>query len=117
MKETLPPRYAKDVTLDEIADDIGGGYHKITPEFLKVRSPDDMIDRGIGVFRLWGMAHRPELVGVDREVKLEGDTTRVIYHTPVGSVSCKIVYTEEMRKAGISIPWISEYVIKESERL
>jgi hypothetical protein len=99
--------------LDEIADFIGGGYHKIVPEFLNVRSPEDNIDRGLGVYRLWGMAYRPELVGVDRQVKKEGDTTTVTYHTPVGSVTCKILYTEEMRRAGASITWISEPVIKE----
>jgi len=110
--KTLPSKYREDITLDEIADDLGGGYHKITPEFLKVRSPDDMIDRGIGVYRLWGMPHRAELSGVEREVKQQGDTTQVSYHTPIGSVSCKIVYTEEMKRAGISIPWIAEHVIK-----
>jgi hypothetical protein len=110
---TLPSRYPKGITLDGIADDLGGGYHKITPEYLNVRSPDDMIDRGIGIYRLWGMAHRSELVGVDREVKREGDVTEVTYHTPVGTVSYKTVFTEEMRRAGISISWIFEHVIKE----
>ena len=113
MRRTLPPPFKQDATLDEVADYIGGGYHKIVPEFLKVRSPDDTIDRGLGVYRLWGMAYRPELVGVDREVKTEGDATLVTYHTPVGSVSCKILYTEEMKRAGASITWISEPVIKE----
>jgi len=113
MRGTLPPPFKQDATLDEVADYIGGGYHKIVPEFLKIRSPEDNIDRGIGIFRLWGMAYRPELVGVDREVKKEGDTTLVTYHTPVGSVSCKILYTEQMRQAGISMTWITEHVIKE----
>jgi hypothetical protein len=58
LRGTLPPKYQKGITLDEIADDLGEGYHKITPEFMKVRSPDDMIDRGIDVYRLWGMPHR-----------------------------------------------------------
>jgi hypothetical protein len=48
-----------------------------------------------------------------REVKKEGDSTLVTYHTPLGSVSCRILYTEEMRRAGASITWISEHVIKE----
>lgn len=113
MRGTLPAKYRKDATLDEIADDIGGGHHKIVPEFLKVRSPEDNIDRGIGVYRLWGMAYRPELVGVEREVEKEGDFTRVTYHTPIGSVSCKILYSEEMKRAGASITWISEHVLKE----
>ena len=113
MRGTLPPPFKPDATLDEVADYIGGGYHKIVPEFLKVRSPEDNIDRGLGVFRLWGMAYRPELVGVERDVKREGDATTVIYHTSVGSVSCKLLYTEEMKRAGVSIIWIAEPVIKE----
>ena len=113
MRGTLPAKYGKDATLDEIADDIGGGYHKIVPEFLKVRSQEENIDRGLGVYRLWGMAYRPELVGVEREVRKEGDFTLVTYHTPIGSVSCKILYSGEMRRAGASITWISEHVLKE----
>ena len=50
---------------------------------------------------------------MEREVKKEGDTTLVTYHTPVGSVSCKILYSEEMKRAGASITWITEHVIKE----
>ena len=113
MRGTLPKPFKQDASLDEIAHYIGGGYHKIVPEFLKVRSPEDNIDRGIGVYRLWGMAYRPELVKVDREVKREGDATLVTYHTPIGSVSCKYIYTEEMKRAGVSITWITEHVIKE----
>jgi len=113
MRGTLPPPFKQDASLDEIADTIGGGYHKIVPEFLKARSPEDNIDRGIGVYRLWGMAYRPELVGVNREVRREGDATLVTYHTPIGSVSCKYIYTEEMKRAGASITWITEHVIKE----
>lgn len=113
MRGTLPKPFKQDASLDEIADYIGGGYHKIVPEFLKVRSPEDNIDRGIGVYRLLGMAYRPELVGVDREVRKEGDATLVTYHTPIGSVSCKYIYTEEMKRAGASITWITEHVLKE----
>ena len=83
----------------------------MVPEFR--RTPEDDLNRGLGLFHLRGRVYRPELVGVDREVKEEGDTTTVTYHTPVGSVSCKILYNEEMRRAGISISWISEHVIKE----
>jgi hypothetical protein len=115
MRGTLPSRFKREATLDEVADFIGGAYHKIVPEFLKARTPEDNIDRGLGVYRLYGMAYRPELVGVDREVKKEGDTTTVTYHTPVGSVSCKILYTGDMKRAGASITWMSEPVIKDPE--
>lgn len=112
MRGALPRPFKQEATLDEVADYIGGGYHKIVPEFLKIRSLEDNIDRGIGVYRLWGMAYRPELIGVDREVKKEGDITTVAYHTPIGSVSCKILYSDEMKRAGASITWITEHIIK-----
>jgi hypothetical protein len=110
-RATLPPKYRKDATIDEIADDIGGAYHKVVPEFR--RTPEDDLNRGLGLFYLRESAYRPELVGVEREVKEEGDAIKVTYHTPVGSASCKILYTDEMRRAGISISWILEHVIKE----
>jgi hypothetical protein len=115
LQGTLPAKYRRGVTLDEIADDIGGGYHKIVPDFLNARSPEDTIDRGLGIFRLKGMPYRAELAGVEREVKKEGNATFVTYHTPLGSISCKILYTEEMRRAGVSITWISEHVIKDPQ--
>ena len=111
-RDSALPRYPPGATQDDIADDIGGGYHKIVPDFLSARFPEDTIDRGLGMYRLWGMPYRAELSGVEREVKKEGEATRVIYHTPVGSVSCKILFTEEMRKAGVSISWLSEHLIK-----
>jgi hypothetical protein len=112
---TLPKKSGRGATLDEIADEIGGGYHKIVPQFLNVRSPEENIDRGIGIYRLREMAHRPELVGVEREVKVEGPETRVAYHTPVGSVSFKTVLNEEMKNSGVSLSWIAEHVIKGPE--
>lgn len=110
---TLPAKY-KGWPIDKIADDVGGGYHKIIPEWLKLeRSPEDNIDRGLGISNLWGMAYRADLVGVDRKWKKEGDITTVTYHTPVGSVSCKILFNEDMRRRGASITWVAEHVIKE----
>lgn len=111
---TLPPKY-QGYTLEQIYDDLGVAHHKIVPEFLKVRLEEDIVDRGLGLYRLWGMAYRVELQNVERVVKKEGDMTLVEYHTPVGSVSCKILFTEEMRRAGASITWIDEHVIKKPE--
>ncbi len=48
-------------------------------------------------------------------MKKEDQATLVTYHTPVGSASCKYVYTEEMEQAGVSIAWITEHVIKNTK--
>jgi len=112
---TLPQKYRSGATLDEIADDIGGAYHKVVGDYLYARTPEDHLDRAIGVQYRWGLPYKREFVGVDREVKKEGDITEVIYHTPLGSVSSKTKYTDEMKRAGISIAWKSERVIKRPE--
>jgi hypothetical protein len=112
---TLPPQYGPNATTARIADDLGVGHHRIVPEFLKTRTPDDTIDRGLGIFRLRGFAYRAELTGVDRVVRQNDGATIVEYHTPVGSVSCTMTFTEEMLDAGASISWIDEHVIKRPE--
>ena len=116
LRGTLPAGYGPEATTAEIADGLGVGHHRIIPEFLKVRTPDDTIDRGLGIFRLGNLAYRAELHNVDREVRVSDDgVTDVTYHTPIGSVACRITFTREMRESGASITWIDEHVIKRPE--
>jgi hypothetical protein len=112
---TLPPGYGPDAPTTQIADDLGVAHHRIIPEFLKIRTADDSIDRGLGIFRLRGFAYRADLTNVDRVVRAQDGSTVVEYHTPVGSVSCKMTLTEEMLASGASISWIDEHVIKRPE--
>ncbi len=113
---TLPKPYGPGTPTSRIADDLGVAHHRIIPEFLKTRTPDDTIDRGLGLFRgLPGFAYRAELTNVDRVVRQDNGSTVVEYHTPVGSVSCRMTFTEEMLASGASISWIDEHVIKRPE--
>ena len=112
---TLPKPYGPDTPTSRIADDLGVAHHRVVPEFLKVRSSDDTIDRGLGIFRLPGFAYRAELAHVDRVVRRENGSTVVEYQTPVGTVSCKMTFTEEMLESGASISWLDEHVIKRPE--
>ena len=112
---TLPPEYGPAATTTRIADDLGVAHHRIIPEFLKTRTADDSIDRGLGIFRLRGFAYKAELTNVERVVRAENGSTVVEYHTPVGSVSCTLTLTEEMLASGASISWIDAHVIKRPE--
>ena len=105
---TLPAPY-RGASLREITDDMGVGYHAVIPNFVDVRTPDDTVDRCLGVYRLRGMCFETRLREVEREVSFEGDATRVTYHTPVGSVSCRFSYTAAMKEAGASISWCDEH--------
>jgi corrinoid protein of di/trimethylamine methyltransferase len=48
-------------------------------------------------------------------MKRFGDRTHVQYHTPLGMVSTTTLYTDEMRKAGVTFSWIDEHIIKNPE--
>jgi hypothetical protein len=120
---TLPEPY-RGLSLRELTDALGVAYHAVVPDFLGSRSPDDTVDRGLGIYHrlrrcsaaaavLKGMAFETRLDEVEREVLAGPDLTRVLYQTPVGSVSCAFRYTEEMRRAGTSISWVVEHAIKD----
>jgi len=111
---TLPEGF-EDATLRQITDGLGVGYHAVVPDFLNVDSPDDTVDQGLGIYRLKEMPFTTVLHDVEREVTREDNRTRVIYHTPVGSVSCTVRYTPEMRAAGASLPWIEEHALKDAD--
>ncbi|MFW2365586.1 MAG: hypothetical protein ACN4GW_04170, partial [Desulforhopalus sp.] len=109
---TLPEKY-KDRSADEIALAEGWALHKIVPEFLKPDSSEDIMHRGLGLVHLKEYTYRFEF-SPDIDIIMEGDADqmRVVYETPLGSVSTTHGYTEEMKDAGASAPWIQEHAIK-----
>jgi corrinoid protein of di/trimethylamine methyltransferase len=112
---TLPKKH-KGRTQDEISRAEGWALHKVVPEYLKVRKPEHSLHRAIGIYSLKELVFRCKFSSdVEIKVNREGDVTHVEYHTPVGMVSTATIYTEEMRKAGASITWVKERVIKKPE--
>jgi uroporphyrinogen-III decarboxylase len=115
-QNTLAPTFEREVGIDEVADTIGGAYHKVVPDYIGHLMPDTFLDRGLSIWRAPEVVYDVEFVGTDREVKKEDDgLTRVTYHTPVGKVSCTFGFTDEMKRGGASVPWIREPVIKSTE--
>jgi methylmalonyl-CoA mutase cobalamin-binding domain/chain len=113
--DTLPAQH-KGRTQDEISRAQGWALHKVVPEFLKAEKPEDILHRALGIYRLKEMVFDYKFSPtIDIEVRREGDHTTVIYHTPVGSVSTKTMYSDEMRRSGASVTWIEEHVIKQRE--
>ena len=109
---TLPEKY-KTCSFDEIARAEGWALHKINPEYQQVRKPEDNLHWALGILSyketVYGFKFSPD---VELEVKENAGRTKITYRTPVGSVSTTTVYTEEMRKAGVSNFWVDEHVLK-----
>lgn len=113
--DTLPKQH-RGRSQDEISRAQGWALHKIVPEFLKVDKPEDSLHRALGLYRLKEMVFDFSFSReIEIEVRREGDYTTVFYHTPVGSVSTKTMYSDEMRRSGASITWIEEHILKRPE--
>lgn len=109
---TLPAEL-RSLSLVEIADRLGVGYYSVVPDFTATEDPLDMLDRGIGLFRLPVLPYRVTLQGVDRIVTRHGNETTVEYRTPLGSVITATAFTDQMLDAGVSIPHTSRHAINE----
>ena len=72
------------MSLREITEAMGVGYHAVVPDFRDLRSPEDDADRCLGIYRLRTMPLESHLRKVEREMRVEGDLTHITYHTPAG---------------------------------
>jgi methanogenic corrinoid protein MtbC1 len=115
LARTLPERH-RGKGPDAICRDEGWALHKAVPDFANQPEPDAMLHRALGIFSLREQVVRVVFSPrVEISVRREEGRTTVEYHTPKGVVRTVTVYSEEMKKAGISIPWIAEHVIKRRE--
>jgi corrinoid protein of di/trimethylamine methyltransferase len=109
---TLPEKY-RHSTADQIARAQGWALHKINPEYQNTRTPEDNLHWGLGILSLKETVFRHQFPPqVDIKVERTGESIRITYHTPVGSITTAIIMTEEMKRAGVSNYWITEHALK-----
>lgn len=88
-------------------------HHKYAYNLCGENMHDALLHRGIGIYRTRECVVdfvMPKACEID--MQRDGERMRVTYHTPVGSVSCAVQYTAQMQQLGISIPHITEHLIK-----
>jgi len=111
---TLPNPYQAAESADEISLAEGWSLHKVILEYMHF-GLDAIVDRMLGIYRIptqGFLTHLPE--DVERRVEKNRDEIHVEYITPKGKIDGTFVYTYEMRRSGISIPWIKEHVLKDT---
>jgi uroporphyrinogen-III decarboxylase len=108
---TLPPGLHS-LTLTEIADRLGVGCYASIPDFTDITNADAMIDRALGILHHPVLPYRVTLENVERRVIQRGQEIVVEYHTPLGSISTRMVFTEEMLDSGVSVPWTVDHAIR-----
>ncbi|MEL7566824.1 MAG: uroporphyrinogen decarboxylase family protein [Dehalobacterium sp.] len=110
-KGTLPDKY-RNASLIDIVDDLGIGYHYNIPDYDDYIDLLDIVDRGLGIYRLANSPYQVVLKGVKRNITYQDDITIVEYNTPYGNIRTKVLFNENMWKSGITISHVMEYPIK-----
>ena len=108
---TLPAEF-EGLSLRRIAARIGAGCYAVVPDFTEA-DDNEMIDRGLGIFRVPTLTYDVSLEGVERRVSRRGRETVVEYATPHGTLRTAFLFTDEMLDAGASMPWVTEHVIRQ----
>ena len=112
---TLPRPYSGFVHYDQVSRAQGWGIVKVVLDYQGY-GDEAILDRALVIYRIPAQsyfAHLPP--DVERRVKKEGDKIRLEYVTPKGTVRAGFVYSEEMRRSGVTIPWIFEHALKGPE--
>ncbi len=110
---TLPEAYHDCETPLDIARKINVGGHLIVPDYIRPEGPEQMADRGIGIYHLPQVPYRVKMRHVERRVEVDEYSTTVTYRTPRGTIRTSFERTEDMRTSGATISWITEHAIKE----
>ena len=105
---TMPKGY-ENKTIIEICQAEGWATHQLVPDYTEY----DQAHRPLGLYYMNEQPFKavfPKDVEID--IQRDGDTTRVVYRTPVGEISSKSVFSADMKGTGTTLPWIAEHVIK-----
>ena len=113
---TLPAAYQDCRHWEDVSRKHGWAFAKTVPEYNEY--PEEaLLDRTLGFYRIPShqgfIPHLPK--DVERRVTKVGDQVQVEYITPKGVVRGAYTYTDQMRRSGVSIPWISSHALKGPE--
>jgi len=108
---TLPDGF-RNAPPRDFVDAFGLAYHGVIPNFRDLRDPTDDAERAFGIYSLHMMPFRTTFENVKRTIRTCGDRTICEYDTPPGVIRCVTLYDDAMKRAGISITHVEEYVFK-----
>ena len=106
------PAHLTGLNIAEIAEALGVGCHSQRADYTLPRKPEDLMLRGIGFDNHPDFPYRLELRGLPVEFKHEGDALQTRFRTSAGEIDTHLGYTNQMRRDGISLPYVESFAIK-----
>ncbi len=113
---TLPSGFAGLDTAG-IADRLGVACHAVTCDRTIGCPSEDQVLRGLGLANHPDYPYRVELRGVDVRFEVDGASQTATFRTPRGEVRTRLRTTAEMRRNGISLPFVDSYAIRSADDL
>ena len=110
LRGTLPKEY-RNATLFDIMEDLDVGFNTTNPNFMERDSVDDEAHRALGRYQASDIPFRVA-VECEQKCRQEGDLYVSEYFTPHGTIRTQTLYTEDMRRSGITSTHIQEKAFK-----
>ncbi len=112
---TTPPRFAGMDTL-QIAEEMGVACHSVgMVSTIDERRPEDYALRCLGVENHPDNPYWIELRGLPMTTQVDGGRYTTVIKTPAGDLTAVQVYTPEMRRDGISVPYMEKFPISSAD--
>jgi hypothetical protein len=111
---TLPPGF-EGLDTAGIADRLGVACHAVTCDRTIGTPPQEQKLRGLGLTNHPDYPFRVELQGVDFSFEHDGAVQTALFRTPHGEIRTRLRTTEEMRRNGISLPFVDSYAIRSAD--
>ena len=94
-----------------IADVLDVACHAVRADYTLPRDSNDLVLRGLGIDNHPDYPYRVELRDFSVEFQFDPDNLWSNFQTPVGEVTTHLQQTQEMKKNGISLPFVRAYAI------
>ena len=113
---TLPPGF-EGLDTAGIADRFGVACHAVTCDRTIGAPREDQMLRGLGLTNHPDYPFRVQMSGVDVSFEHDGALQTALFRTPRGEVRTRLRTTDEMRRNGISLPFVDSYAIRSADDL
>ena len=106
------PKNLVGLNIGEVAEALGIGCHSLRADFTVARKPEDFILRGLGLDNHPDLPYRLEVRGMPVEFHHSADDYQTRFRVPAGEVSTHLRMTDQMRRDGITLPYVERYPIQ-----
>lgn len=113
---TLPPNLVG-LNIAQLADAFGVGCRSLSADILFTEPALEDPLLGLGIQNYSDFPYRVELRGLSAKVRKEGDLIHASIRTPAGEVTMLLELNDEMRREGITVPFVRKYPIQSGDNL